>query len=404
MKLEKEANSPQSSMLTWGGGGEIGCEKTGLKLLAFTLVELLVVIAIIGILIALLLPAVQAAREAARRMSCSSNMRQFGLALHNYHSAHECFPGIGSDGHGVTGSSMTNTAFSVQSRLLPFMEQESLQGLIDYSKPLIASGGGHSGVSAFGFHVHDVVQKFLTIMTCPSDPNKKTLSTGGAYKRETDAAGNGTESCPTAPCSYMICHGSDIFRIGVTMWNGATTYQTNGLFYYDSSVSINSISDGTSNTLAMSESAICGNTVPASFSSVQEIFDQKLEKVLTITTTNKAIISDGGADATVRPTPKDIRDQLTATVSVKGYRGCAWIHGSPFSSVFGTFIEPNSSGKHIPSINWMNYGLYSANSYHSGGINALLADGSVHFVNDAVDYNVWRGSGTIAGDEVTGGL
>jgi type II secretory pathway pseudopilin PulG len=189
---------------------------------------LLVVIAIIGVLIALLLPAVQAAREAARRMSCSSNLRQFGIALHNYHSAFECFPGIGSDGHGMTGSSMSNSVYSVQSRLLPFMEQESLQGLIDYNRPLIASGGGHAGVAAFGFHVHDVVQKFLTIMTCPSDPNKRTLNTGGNYNRETDASGSATESCPTAPCSYMICYGSDIFRISsTTLWNGRqTAYST----------------------------------------------------------------------------------------------------------------------------------------------------------------------------------
>jgi hypothetical protein len=167
------------------------------------LIELLVVIAIIGVLIALLLPAVQAAREAARRMSCANNLKQFGLALHNYHSAFECFPGIGSDGHGVTGSSVTNSMFSVQSRLLPYMEQPHLHGLIDYNRPLIGGGGGHSGASAFGWHVHDVVQLFLNIMTCPSDPMKRTLTTGGSYIRFVDSSESSTEDCPTAPLSYI---------------------------------------------------------------------------------------------------------------------------------------------------------------------------------------------------------
>jgi hypothetical protein len=285
------------------------------------------------------------------------------------------------------------------------MEQESLQGLINYDNPLISSGGGHSGTPAFGYHVHDIVQTFLSIMTCPSDPNKRTLSTGGGYDRYTNSAQTTTESCPTAPCNYMICNGSDIFRISATTtWNGVTTTQTNGLFYYNSSVSINSIGDGTSNTLAMSESAICGPNLPSSFTSAQDIFDQKLEKMLVITTTNPAIISDGSTASTVRSTPKDIRDQLTSTVNVRGYRGCAWIHGTPHATVFGTFIEPNSSSKQIPSISWMSHGLYSASSYHTSGLNALLADGSVHFVNNSVNYYVWRGAGTISNGEVTSGL
>ena len=103
----------------------------------FTLVELLVVIAIIGILVGLLLPAVQTAREAARRMSCGNNIKQIVLSMHNYESAHKRLPG-------VAGNS-TNNAFSALSKILPFCEQDNLHSLVDYSIPLsLGSGGGQS--------------------------------------------------------------------------------------------------------------------------------------------------------------------------------------------------------------------------------------------------------------------
>lgn len=106
----------------------------GRPLHGFSLVELLVVITIIGILVSLILPAVQAAREAARRMTCSNNLKQIGLALHNYHSQHTCFPGLGA-------SSLAS--FSIQARLLPFVEQTNLQNLIDFAQPLYL-GSSHS--------------------------------------------------------------------------------------------------------------------------------------------------------------------------------------------------------------------------------------------------------------------
>jgi prepilin-type N-terminal cleavage/methylation domain-containing protein len=99
----------------------------------FTLVELLVVIAIIGILIALLLPAVQAAREAARRASCTNNIKQCALAMHNYHDSYRCLPGF---------SDSNNTSFSPQARLLAYAEQGNLQNLIDFKQPLFIGAPG----------------------------------------------------------------------------------------------------------------------------------------------------------------------------------------------------------------------------------------------------------------------
>jgi prepilin-type N-terminal cleavage/methylation domain-containing protein/prepilin-type processing-associated H-X9-DG protein len=377
-----------------GGGGRSG----------FTLVELLVVIAIIATLIALLLPAVQAAREAARRMSCANNLKQFGLALHNYHSSFDCFPGMGSEGHGITGSSMTNSMFSVQSRLLPYMEQQQLHGLIDYSKALIAGGGGHSGASAFGYHVHDAVQLLIPLMTCPSDPNGKKLATGGGYQRFTDAAETTTEDCPTAPGSYVLNFGSDIFRISrTTVWNGEKKLETNGLFHYDSSLGINAVTDGTSNTLAMSEAAISDGNIPAATMTLQEILDAKLEKLLTITLGMSRAALATGTNYDLVADPSAVASGLGTTANgVAAYRGCSWIVGAPYASVFGTFIEPNS--RVIPSINWMNHGIYGATSYHPGGVNVVLVDGSVRFVSETINYETWRFAGTIGGGENKTGL
>jgi prepilin-type processing-associated H-X9-DG protein len=368
-------------------------------------VELLVVIAIIGVLIALLLPAVQAAREAARRMSCTNNLRQFGLALHNYHASFDCFPGIGTDGHGLTGTSFTNSMFSVQSRLLPYMEQSHLQGLINYNNPLIGGGGGHSGASAFGWHVHDVVQLFIPIMTCPSDPMTRKLASGGGYIRFTDSSESATEDCPTAPGSYMICFGSDIFRISrTTVWNGEKKLETNGLFYYDSCLGINAVTDGTSNTLAMSETAISDGNRPATSMTLSEIYESKMEKMLTITLgMTRTPIAGAAPDYNIVNSSDDVVSGLgTTAYGIASYRGCSWIVGAPYSSVFGTFIEPNS--RKIPSINWMNHGFYGATSYHPGGVNAVLVDGSVRLVSSTINYETWKSAGTIGGAEIQTGF
>jgi len=175
----------------------------------FTLVELLVVIAIIGILVGLLLPAVQAAREAARRMQCSNNLKQLGLALHNYHDAHKCFP----FGSGGTTPPSGSPGYSAVSLLLPYIEQTSLHNSINFSLPLTDPVNAPARLQ--------VVPAFL----CPSDRANPQPQAGGAI-------------------NYMGNKGS------LHWWSDPSQ---NGLFIHAKSLKFRDIVDGTSNTSAFSE-------------------------------------------------------------------------------------------------------------------------------------------------------
>ncbi len=378
---------------------------------AFTLVELLVVIAIIGILIGLLLPAVQSAREAARRMQCSNNLKQFGIALHNYHSAYDCFPGMGSGGVDISKVSVamglpatgtgaltaTNFMYSVQSRLLPYTELTQVADLIDFNRPL--SYG--SMPTAFLYHVRDTIKTPLPIMRCPSDAQKKLIP--GIYKQYDgdDVTSAGTVDCEVAPGNYVVCTGSGIMRISATtQWDGEKKFETNGLFHYFSCYNIGAINDGTSNTMAMSEAqASDGETYPNM--ALADVLNMKMERTLTINLGGSRVPLTGGSTGDYL-----VADQETVATglgaspySISSYRGASWIIGAPFATSYGAFITPNS--KKIPSVNWMNHGIYSSSSFHPGGLNVLFADGSVRFTPDTIKSEIWRANGTIAGSETS---
>jgi len=199
------------------------------KRAAFTLVELLVVIAIIGILIALLLPAVQAAREAARRMQCSNNHRQFGVAMHAYHTALGSFPpGFMAVDH--LGNVSGGWAWGVF--LMPYLEQSPLQKRLSPSMYTLAQVVADPGLLA-------MLQMPLDVFKCPSSP----------MEPEREFQGGGGQMVATA--NYTCCRG--FFN-----YSGTThlTQPNNGIFYAESRTQIRDIIDGTSSTLAIGERTV----------------------------------------------------------------------------------------------------------------------------------------------------
>ncbi|NLY02813.1 MAG: DUF1559 domain-containing protein [Rhodopirellula sp.] len=208
---------------------------------AFTLVELLVVIAIIGILIAMLLPAVQAAREAARRMSCTNNLKQIGLALHNYHDTHCTLPTgwLGFDPTSGLPDFVGDTGWAWSTRILPFLEQQPLYEGIDMNVPVAATANARARVA--------VVSSFI----CPSDVGKDLFELKDAIDEETEGPNTITT---LAKSNYPGVFGTqDMHAVCETGEPGYNGCQGNGMFYLNRNVGFRDITDGLSNTFMVGE-------------------------------------------------------------------------------------------------------------------------------------------------------
>jgi prepilin-type N-terminal cleavage/methylation domain-containing protein len=381
---------------------------------AFTLVELLVVIAIIGVLIALLLPAVQAARESARRTQCTNNLKQLGIALHNYHDTYNALPTIMSRAErnrtteraGCLGGKIT----SVHSRLLPFLEQTSVYQLIPQNQEwLYTNCWSHACTISIG--TCDAACVPIAGFHCPSDPEPTVMNTI-AVQRSMARGTQGPEITPTGTNNYMCCTGSGVD------FNYDMRHKTDGTFYVESKTGLEALTDGTSNVIVFSESLIGDGYLPE----------------ITMTTDVTGGLGSGAAPdpmlpdtrcslaSNFLPSAEDVpngpwtyrsgADSIcnpdVATLAYDsgntwvGYRGSAWISGRCYATTFSTYSEPNP---YHPD--WGAYpttGFYAARSFHRGGVNILKGDGAVSFATDSVSLEAWRAMGRADSGQIKRGL
>jgi prepilin-type N-terminal cleavage/methylation domain-containing protein/prepilin-type processing-associated H-X9-DG protein len=354
------------------------------KVRGFTLVELLVVIAIIGILIALLLPAVQAAREAARRSQCTNNMKQAGLALHNYADVNKtlCFKQGGTDNPNhpaPDGPTQSNwTCRSGWTSLLPYMEQGALYNQI--AGTLTASGvtwqsfGGYPWSGAYTPWLSQIPG-----LLCPSDPSGPLKGAGEA-----------------GFSSYAFSVGD---TVGENNWDAVIrgAFGTAGR-----TTTFAQITDGTSNTVAFGERCI-GNP----WGQIASGGDAK----------SRITAPWGWGDPPINCLIRRTAGGQLGTFPSNGFGGRRWTDGRSSMSGFCTILPPNAPSC-MPNIDqdW-NWGLYTAGSYHPGGCNVTMCDGSVRFISETIDtgnlavpppasnastpspYGVWGALGTKSGNE-----
>jgi prepilin-type N-terminal cleavage/methylation domain-containing protein/prepilin-type processing-associated H-X9-DG protein len=353
----------------------------------FTLIELLVVIAIIAVLIALLLPAVQAAREAARRIQCTNNMKQIGLALHNYHSVHNVFAmGCSSGAYNPPG-----TWWSVKQNLgplalmLPFLEQTAVYNSINFcfgADELEPIGSRSLTASIQSTATNTSLKAFQ----CPSDP----LAGAPDYQNTTNTT------------NYYASVGTTMYwsQLGTTWSNSVPSVNmpSTGMFTLQASYGMQNCTDGSSNTIAFGEAAVGAQT---------STIGQKFVGVVNVTALVPFETLD--ASANLNNTLAAIQACQTAWQTGTGgsadtQRGDNWSHGSLAISLFNTIVPPNYANGSFSYCSSIGSGgrsdLSVADSFHPGGINVTLADGSVRFIKNSINIRTWMALGTKAGGEV----
>ncbi|MDB5392304.1 MAG: prepilin-type cleavage/methylation protein [Planctomycetaceae bacterium] len=335
---------------------------------AFTLIELLVVIAIIAVLIALLLPAVQQAREAARRMQCRNNLKQLGLALHNYEASHRTFPP-----NLVPGANYAYSAgnWGVLAYLSPYLDQTPIYNLMNLNAPTYASTSPYNIADPNNALAASYV---IPMFLCPSD---KAQSLGGDYG-----------VAALGPANYCANMGSGINTLAGSPANGSP-YNADGVMFANSRIRIADITDGTSNTACMSESLL-GEGARSASGTTPPVSAQKSYAYLT---TYQGSLDDGSCASASSWNIQDLRQFL-------------WYSGEIRNTSYNHYYTPNDDRwdciTNAATLGYTAIGWKAARSLHVGGVHLLLCDGSVRFVSDEIYSSTWRSLSTRSGGEIVG--
>ena len=328
---------------------------------AFTLIELLVVIAIIAILIGLLLPAVQKVREAASRMKCSNNLKQIGLALHNYQTTNERFPPNGL----YPANATQDDSWSALARILPYLEQGNLFLQVDFNAP--------------GNSQDAVTRQRISIYLCPSEVNDKLRAA----------------TSPTGINRYPLSYGANVG--GWMVWNPSGGQGGDGAMPYSTKLTGGTgpadFTDGMSNTLGYAEVKAYTRLVVANIS-----------------------LPANTPPPAPNPTAVSALAPTGLTPSLRGHTG--WTEAQTFHTGFTTVLPPNTvlnynsggstydidlvSGQEGASATRISFDSVTARSYHTNLVNALLMDGSVRSVPSSIDPAAWRAASSRNGGETLG--
>jgi prepilin-type N-terminal cleavage/methylation domain-containing protein/prepilin-type processing-associated H-X9-DG protein len=366
----------------------------------FTLIELLVVIAIIAVLIALLLPAVQAAREAARRSQCVNNLKQIGLAMHNYHSSLGCFPPGGSNTGNVEGGAGSTGAWgnwSAQAMMLPYLELGTIYNSCNFSVSNQGYGSGIDGnMNSTG--TRTTINTFL----CPSAPRLN----GGNY--------TSYYGVPFPNNNYFSSVGSSLCQYGggpagVSWQDGnGNTANPNGVFQvFGPAISIADIRDGTSNTIAFGEWRT-GDGQQGILSIPQDVIRVSGSIPAGMSIGPTMSMPFGGA--ALNTWLVGCAGAATGTVgSSNNWSGLGqfWCQGLFGDSVGSILTAPNSNYPNCAVYQYGgdndgSYGNYGLSSYHAGGANVAMADGSVKFLKSTTNQvTVWQLASRAQGEVIS---
>ena len=345
---------------------------------AFTLVELLVVIAIIGVLIALLLPAVQAAREAARRMQCSNNFKQIGIALHNYHDTNGSLPASRQALPIQTASGGRHYQASPDVILLPFNEGTAAwAGIISLDRVC-------TNAACWGEASQFLVGPF-SAYRCPSDPEGQRA---GNYI----SAFAGGRGMSRTNIRYSM--GDGMWNVwedwNSTAVNNPRVY-TRGVFHTRHNKDFSWITDGTSNTVAASE-RVTADTQGDGSTTLAQTTNRVKSGVVRANATTTLYSGGNVSAANCLTNARDPVDRTTIQDPGPTWGGQIFGDGRPVNGMFHTVLPPNS-----PSCGYSitgggdGWALLTASSEHTGGVNTLYVDGSVSFISESIDVGDLNG-------------